>query len=297
MKSSESRSKTSSWFAVVVRPEDPSLSGDVFDCLCAELVDRGAAGTAVDRAPEITCYLEGTQESIDAFIAQAGTLGCQIVSVSGVRQENWTAACPDVWEPIRAGSLEVVPVQSSDDERPAAPDAIRIIPGLGFGTGHHSTTRMILSALCEYVKTVSDPSGLRVYDLGTGSGILAIAAAKLLNVAIEGNDIDAGALENARDNIALNRVEHLVTVSADPITAARVPYDLILANVYGEVLMNLAPELTRIARPGATAILSGITEIVWDQVWHVYGTEYNWELVSEQSENGWMCAVIVAPQG
>jgi ribosomal protein L11 methyltransferase len=154
---------------------------------------------------------------------------------------------------------------------------------------------MVLSALCAHVKTISEPRALRVYDLGTGSGILAIAAAKLLGVAVEGNDIDLGALENARDNIALNNVQHLVSVSNAPITAAKGPYDIILANVYGEVLMNLAPELTRLASPGATAILSGITEIVWDQVWHVYGAEYSWDLVSEQSDNGWMCAVIQAP--
>jgi ribosomal protein L11 methyltransferase len=298
LKSSESHSKTdSSWFAVVVRPNNLSISNDEFDGLCADLCEHGAAGTAVDRAPEIACYLEGSQESVDSFLTQVSALGCSVISVSAVRHENWTAACPDVWEPIRAGVIEVVPVQSAEDDRPAAPGAIRIIPGLGFGTGHHSTTRMVLSALCDHVKTIAEPRALRVYDLGTGSGILAIAAAKLLGVAVEGNDIDLGALENARDNIALNNVQHLVSVSNAPITAANGPYDLILANVYGEVLMNLASELTRIACPGATAILSGITEIVWDQVWHVYGSEYRWELISEQSENGWMCAVIRAPNG
>ncbi len=300
MKSSESLSKIiPSWFAVVLRPEEALLSGDEFDGLCAELIERGAAGTAVDKAPEITCYLEGTQAVVDSFLHEARALRCHVVSFSAVSQENWTAACPDVWEPIRVGDLEVVPVESPDDDRPFMPGAIRIIPGLGFGTGHHATTRMVLSALSEHARTVSKPSKLSVcklsvFDLGTGSGILAIAAAKLLGAAVEGNDIDPGAIENARDNIRLNNVEHLVTVSTAPIESTAGPYDLIVANLYGEVLMNLAADVTRIARPGATAILSGITEIVWDQVWDVYSSRYGWNLVSQRSENGWMCAVITA---
>ncbi len=293
MKSSKSSSKTTiGWFAVVVKPLDPSISSDEFDGLCAELVERGAAGTAVDRAPEITCYLEGVESSLESFLIQVSSIGCEVLSKAAVPKENWSAACPDVWEPIIAGDFEVVPVQSADDSRSVAPGAIRIIPGLGFGTGHHITTRMVLSALSTYVNPLSSPEELRVFDLGTGSGILAIAAAKLLGVAVEGNDIDQGAIENARDNIALNNVEHLVSVSMTSITETSGPFDLILANLYGEVLINLAAEVTRISRPGATAILSGITEIVWDQVWQAYGLEHGWHLVSEQNENGWMCAVI-----
>lgn len=293
MKSSKSLSKTATrWFAVVVKPQDASLSGDKFDGLCSELVERGAAGTAVDRAPEITCYLEVDNSALDSFLSEVRAVGCQLISVAAVPQENWSAACPELWEPILAGDFEIVPVQSTDDKRPAAPDAIRIIPGLGFGTGHHATTRMVLSTLSTHLKTISEPKTVRVFDLGTGSGILAIAAAKQLGVQVQGNDIDAGAIANARDNIALNNVGHLVSVSTVSINQISGPYDLILANLYGEVLMSLAAEVTRIARPGATAILSGITEIVWDQVWQVYGLEYGWNLVSEQIENGWMCAVI-----
>jgi len=280
------------WFAVTVKPTDERLSPDAFDGFCSELIELGASGTAVDRAPEITCYIEGHKATIDAFIASVAPLKCSVISVAEVSQENWTGACPDVWEPIRVGTIEVVPVQSLDDPKVTAADAIRIIPGLGFGTGHHVTTRMVLGALSEYAGSTAKTNTIRVFDLGTGSGILAIAAARLLGTTVEGNDIDQGALENARDNIALNNVSNLVTVSPAPLTEVTGPYDLILANLYGEVLMQLAPEVTRIAQPGATAILSGITEIVWDQVWHVYGQQFGWRLTSEQSENGWMCAVI-----
>jgi ribosomal protein L11 methyltransferase len=283
------------WFAVTIVPQSTGLSSDDFDGLCAELIELGASGTAVDRAPQITCYLEGAPARLDTFLKGLSQLPCDVISVSQVKEENWTGACPEVWEPIIAGGFEVVPVESLNDERSTSPGTIRIIPGLGFGTGHHSTTRMVLTALSSYRPPALEGRRLRVFDLGTGSGILAIAAAKAFGVPVEGNDIDVGALDNARDNIALNSVSHLVTVSMTPLEEIEAGYDLVLANVYGEVLMKLAPELTRIARPGATAILSGITEIVWEQVWQVYGEQFGWQLISELSDSGWMCAVLQRP--
>lgn len=279
------------WFAVTVVPNDRSVNSDTFDGICADLVELGASGTAVDRAPEITCYLEGDQSKVDAFIEGLAGLGCSLLSQGQVKQENWTGACPDVWEPITAGPLTVVPVESLADSRSVPPGAIRIIPGLGFGTGHHATTRMVLTALAELVTAAEPLSPTAVLDFGTGSGILAIAAALLCKLHVDAIDIDEGAIENARDNAALNNVSELVSLSTTPIELLTGPYDLILANVYGEVLMSLSKEVTRLAKPGAIAILSGITEIVWDQVWQTY-SELGWTLVSEQSETGWMCAVL-----
>jgi ribosomal protein L11 methyltransferase len=278
-----------SWFAITLKPIVSGLSNDSFDGLCSDLLELGASGTAVDKAPEITCYLEGDQRKADLFVLSAKALGCTLISVNQVANQNWTGACPDVWEPIRAGSLLVVPVESLSDDREVEAGAIRIIPGLGFGTGHHATTRMVLVELCDYSKTLKGAKP-KIFDLGTGSGILAIAAAKLLDTEVEGNDIETGAIENARDNIELNGLSEKISVSTRSINEFSGPYDLILANVYGEVLMNLAPTITKLSKEGTTAILSGITEIVWDQVWEVYGSQYGWQLVSEQNDGGWICA-------
>jgi ribosomal protein L11 methyltransferase len=70
-------------------------------------------------------------------------------------------------------------------------------------------------------------------------------------------------------------------------------YDLLLANLYGEVLIKLAPEITRITRPGAYAILSGITELVWDQVLAAFQEQAPWRVVKERSEGSWACAVLM----
>jgi ribosomal protein L11 methyltransferase len=156
---------------------------------------------------------------------------------------------------------------------------------------------MVLTAMCEHARTHPKPDTMKIFDLGTGSGILAIAASLLFDAPVLGNDIDLGAIQNATDNIQLNKVDHLVTVCSTPLHQITGSFDLIVANLYGEVLTTLAPEVTRIARPGATAILSGITEIVWDHVWKVYESLHGWRLISEQCENGWMCVVIQKVEG
>ena len=154
---------------------------------------------------------------------------------------------------------------------------------------------MVLTKLCDWVddnqKEAHSLPETSVLDIGTGSGILAIAAAKLMGAQVEAIDIDTSALDNARDNAQLNGVGHLVKLSTTPLHDVTGTFQLILANIYGEVLMSMASDMNRIAQTGTTAILSGITEIVWGQVWHVY-EQRDWQLISEHSEGDWMCAVI-----
>jgi ribosomal protein L11 methyltransferase len=281
------------WFAITVIPVDEKLSNDAFDGLCSDLVERGASGTAVDQAPEITCFLEGDDETAQQFIQRLPELGCQLLASSELAQENWSALCPDLWEPIEAGNLRIVPVESVEDERPTPPNAIKIIPGLGFGTGHHATTRMILKELDSLVREAPERS-YAVLDIGTGSGILAIAAARLLGVVVEAFDIDPLAIQNAQDNVTLNNVQNLVRLSTRTLSEVSGTYDLILANVYGEVLTNLVQDITARCRPGTIALLSGITEIVWDQVSNAY-TSLGWTVRSERSEGDWLCARLEWP--
>lgn len=283
---------SATWFAVTVRPLDREISPDTFDGVCAELMDLGALGTAVDRAPDITCYLEGDESKVQAFVDGLNSIGCVLVSQSQVPQENWTGACPEVWEPITAGQLTVIPVESVEDPRSIPPGAIRIIPGLGFGTGHHATTRMVLAALSELVASSSWAVPKSILDFGTGSGILAIAATMLCKANVQAIDIDPSAIENARDNVALNGVSESVSLSTTPLANVQGTYDLVLANVYGEVLVSTAGDITRLTNPGGMAILSGITEIVWGQVWNAYGPQRGWKLLSERSDGGWVCAIL-----
>jgi len=134
------------------------------------------------------------------------------------------------------------------------PDAVRIEldPGLAFGTGTHPTT-----ALCLEWLDGQDVSGRQVVDYGCGSGILAIAAAKLGASDVRAVDIDPQALLATRDNAQRNAVLECITVTADPRLAAA-SADLVLANILAGPLVELAPSFARATRPGGRIALSGL---------------------------------------
>jgi ribosomal protein L11 methyltransferase len=205
-------------------------------------------------------------------------------------QENWNRQCPEVWQPFVRGLLTVVPVESVSDNTPLPDRHIKIIPGLGFGTGHHPTTNMILGVLSELAQGGYKPHS--VFDLGTGSGILAIAAAKLFGAQVLANDIDPHAIENAEENSTLNNTIALIQNTTATIQEISGSFDLIIANVYGEVLVQLASEVTRLAATPCTLILSGISELVRDSVVERYTEALGWELSGELSEGGWVCVIL-----
>jgi ribosomal protein L11 methyltransferase len=139
---------------------------------------------------------------------------------------------------------------------------IEIEAALAFGTGHHGTTRGCLLALDRICKSRGGAPA-RILDLGTGSGVLAIAAARALRQRVLATDIDGSAVRAARANAALNRAGSFVEViKADGVAARRIreraPYDLVLANILLRPLQGLAAPLTRLTAPGARVVLSGL---------------------------------------
>jgi ribosomal protein L11 methyltransferase len=270
------------------------LPSDVVDELCSELVTAGASGTSIEASGDISCFISGSDTDAAPFIAIATRRGFSIISNEVLADSNWNEQCAEVWQPVATGMLTVVPVESPNDQSPPDPHTIKIIPGQGFGTGHHPTTRMILETLSKHASILATQD-LSIFDLGTGSGILAIAAAKLFNTPVEAVDNDPYAITNANDNVALNKLEHLVTASTTPIENLSTSYNLILANLYGEVLVQLAGEVTRLASPGCLAIMSGITELVRDSVVDAYTENHGWIVEEERSDGGWCCISMRRP--
>lgn len=131
--------------------------------------------------------------------------------------------------------------------------------GLAFGTGEHGSTRGCLVAL----ESVARRRPRRILDMGTGSGILAMAAARLLNRNVLATDIDPWSVRVAAENAAMNGVAHLVTVRLadgwrDPFVCGRGPYDLVFANILARPLSLMARDLALHLAPGGTAILAGL---------------------------------------
>ena len=208
---------------------------------------------------EATCDAEPDLDSF-AELARATLGGSVEFSVEPIDPEvNWVAKSLEGLAPVVAGgfyiygSHETAPV-------PAGLTGIRIDAAQAFGTGHHETTTGCLEAID---RTLRRHRPRAMLDVGTGTGVLAIALAKRLHTPVTASDIDPIAVTTARDNARDNGVGPLLTVVEATgldhrAIAARAPYDVIVANIIAGPLLALAPAIGRAAARGATIILSGI---------------------------------------
>ena len=181
------------------------------------------------------------------------------VHVALLPDTDWIKLSQEGLPPVRAGRFFIY---GAHDEGcvPRGVIPIRIEAGMAFGTGHHETTALCLAALSDLAKRRRFGN---VLDLGCGTGLLAIGAAKLWRLRVIASDIDPVAIEVTRQNAQANDEAPLIhAVVADGLTspalAARAPYDLVLANILAEPLTRLAPDITRALTPGGIAVLSGL---------------------------------------
>jgi ribosomal protein L11 methyltransferase len=200
------------------------------------------------------------QDSIRELVGiAAGDDVAQHIAFDTVEARDWVKATLEDLVPVAAGRFVVH--GSHDRERvPANKLGIEIEAALAFGTGHHGTTRGCLLLLDHVLKGYFPR---RVLDLGTGTGVLAIAAAKALHGAVLATDIDPASVRVARENARLNQTGHLVetiraTGFAAPQFAQAAPFDLVLANILANPLRQLATPMARHLAPSALVILSGL---------------------------------------
>ena len=206
------------------------------------------------------------------------------VETEGVEQEDWQNGWRKYYHPMDIGSrLAIVPSWQEYDT-----DRVKLIldPGLAFGTGGHETTSLCLEALDQRVR-----GGERVLDIGTGSGILAIAALKLGAASAEGVDIDPVAVRTAGENAALNGVADKLTVLVGDLSdKASGKYDIITANIVANAIISLAPSVPDLMAEGAAFIASGIIDSRKDEV--IAALEKAGLSVQEVKEKrGWECIV------
>ncbi len=226
----------------------------------------------------------------ESFLAQYQSWGFQCGEVEEVVARDWDAdwkasflnngegvAIPPLWRVVPPWYVE------SENSREII---LRVNPGAGFGTGTHETTQLCLTALAE----VNPSSGGTALDFGSGSGILAIGAAKL-GYSVRAVEIDPLAVENARENAELNGVTAVsfhLELSEFELEAV----DLVLANILRPVLLEFAPELTRRMKPRASLILSGLIERDVDDVIRAYQNLLPEHSVRQLDKNEWRALVF-----
>ncbi len=205
-----------------------------------------------------------------------------------VPDEDWARRSQADLTPVTVGRLTVTTrsALAKLSALSSQPSALHIViePSMGFGTGHHVTTRLCLEAL----QTI-DLGGATVLDAGTGSGILAIAAVHLGAARAIGIDDDADAIQSARENLSLNPGGRVAFEIGDLRSMPLAPADVVTANLTGALLAQSASTLLAATRPGGALVLSGLLAPERDDVVRAFeGVTVAWE----REEDGWVGLVV-----
>ncbi|MGI6681401.1 MAG: 50S ribosomal protein L11 methyltransferase [Bdellovibrionota bacterium] len=292
-----------------------------------KIFDLGTNGLQVidENTVKIFSY---DKENIETLILNIENLGFKLKDKKKVKDENWIIKCPKELENLVIGKLKIVPTININDinkkeeqdniannntkkdnntsnikdkaslNSPLASPLVnlKIIPGAAFGTGHHETTKNVL-ALLQHDKiseNVKNNNIKNVLDIGTGSAILAIGTSLLYGVSygvkVLAFDNDETTIENAKDNIRLNNLEDKITLFCGDISKVSKSFDLILANIYAEVLIDIYENLLKVCSKNAFLILSGIEEKKAKNIIKKYSR--NFSIITQNTENGWTSILL-----
>jgi ribosomal protein L11 methyltransferase len=291
---SKASGKARTWFAL-----DVTLEGAAREAVEYALMEAGALGTESKDEDEgltsVRAYFDAPpeRERIRAALFEAMRLydlpssSVRQLELSEVADRDWLGEWKKSWQPTVVGTRFIIaPPWSEINEQPQEERIlIRIEPGMAFGTGTHETTRLCLAAIEKYF------DGGSFLDVGTGTGILAIAAALLYKDArIEACDVDADAIEIARENARLNNVQDRINFRSGTVTEATISADTVCANLTADVIAPLLPAL--VSATCGRLILSGILDTQAEMI-QTRLHELGIHKVTEIATDGEWVAIIV----
>ncbi len=235
-----------------------------------------------DNMDEILTYVnEKLQELKDMGI----DIGDGVVEAEKMHEEDWANNWKKYYKPTRIGDKIVVKPIWEEYAEKDGDLVIELDPGMAFGTGEHETTRMCIKALEKYVKPDTT-----VFDVGCGSGILAIAAAKLGAKKAVGVDLDPVAVESAEENVKFNDLDNIELLQGNLIDVIEGKAEIVVANIIAEVICILTSDVSKALVPGGYFITSGIihdrVDMVLDKL-----AECGFEVEEINKDGEWNCIV------
>lgn len=280
--------------------EDPNdilafqQSEENWDFIDPELINQDYEGVIIKayfpESDDITDKIELVRENIERnpLIETGKSLGQ--VTVSEVNDMDWAENWKKYYKPVRIGDKIVIKPSWEDYEQKDGDIVIELDPGMAFGTGTHETTILCVEALEKYVK-----KDAIVYDVGCGSGILSIVAAKLGAKKVIGIDIDDLSVKTSKENVKINGVEEIVEiVKGNLLDNVSGKADIIVSNIIAEIIVNMIPDLKDYLIHNGIFIASGIITEKLEKVKEAL-VNNGFSIVEEKTMNDW--AVIIAKLG
>lgn len=272
--------KRADWVTVTVNP------GAESEAVLAALFNAGAQGIQELGGLYVT-HVESEHAANELCAAALAANPAARVDIAPLPDVDWTEQWKQGIHVQSLGDLSVAPPWLADSLDPAK--TIVIDPGMAFGTGEHATTRGVVRLMQRVLA-----HGDRVADLGAGSAVLAIAAAKLGASSVAAIELDHDAIENAEENVQRNGVVDVVRViegDASLLLPLVAPVDVVLANIISSVLIDLLPTLGLSLAENGHAILSGMLFAERNDMLRAF-EDAGWRLIAEDHEDAWWSATI-----
>lgn len=259
---------------------------DAAEPLIADLADWGF--DAFERTDDgIVAYAPVARWDATTRVAVDRLMGGAGWTAETVEDQDWNATWEASLEPVVAGPFVIAPTWAEPRPEHAGRTRLLIDPKMAFGTGYHESTRLVLSLLPDVVAP-----GARVLDVGTGTGVLSIAALALGAASAIGVDIDPWSVVNGTENAALNGVGDRFEVREGSLDVVpETGFDLVLANIIRSVLVPMLPDLAAAAVPGAPVVLAGLLLTERDTLLDAAGGA-GLVLDQERSENEWWACTL-----
>ena len=211
------------------------------------------------------------------------------IEIVGVNEEDWANSWKKYYNTLHIGKRIVIVPMWEEYEPKSDEIVVKMDPGMAFGTGSHETTRLVIELLEKYTK-----KGVRMLDVGTGSGILAICASKLGAGECRAYDIDPIAVKVANENIAESGQTNVTCEVSDLLRQVDLEggkYDLICANIVADIIIRMTPDVPKYMNDDCVLLCSGIIKERADDVIAVLN-KYDLEVIERLDDNGW-CALAV----
>lgn len=261
-----------------------------WDFVEEEIFNSGYDGviikTYITEERDVSDDIKLIKEKIEGLKKFGIDVGEAIVELSQVDEEDWANEWKNYYKPTKIGEKIVVKPTWEDYEAKDTDLIIELDPGMAFGTGTHETTSMCIRELEKYVKPES-----KVFDIGCGSGILAIAAAKLGAKDVLAVDLDEVAVKVSKENIELNKVEGSVNaLHGNLMEVVKDKADIVVANIIADIIKILAKDIKQFMKDDAVFISSGIIHAKVDEVKEAL-TQNGLEIVHVESLGEWNAIV------